>query len=345
MPSERKTEPPTAARLRRARRDGDHPVSEALIALGALAAFAAIGALAFEALLRDARELLSAALRGEPQSSFSAVATRVIWRVAPVVGVAALGAFVVGLWQTGGVLSAKPLAWSWQRLTPGGGSAHKSLGRRVFSVLSLLCIAPLLGACGWQLLRGSGAALAASVGDASAAARLATKLCGGIVLWALPVMLALAVADTVLARNAWYTRLRMSREEVEREQREREGDAGIKRARQRAHQELSQAAGAAQLEGCALLVLGSARLAVALAYDPAHDAAPRVLIRASGQMAKTLEALAPAHAVPIHHDPALARGLAQLDRNEEIPKSLYAAVSAALKLTARPSPDRRDAAS
>lgn len=331
MPGDHKTEPPTAARLRRARREGDHPVSAALIAVGALAAFSIFAAFAFEALLAAAAQLLGVALAGDARSGADGLALRVAELVAPVLGVAAIGALVMGLWQTGGAVSLQPLAWSWQRLKPWA-NARRSLATHVFSALSLLLLVSLLGACAWHLLRASGAALAASVGNPSATADLAMALCRDMLLWALGITLLVAIGDAVVTRHAWYTRLRMTRDEVRREQRESEGDVGLKQARRRIHQELVKNAEAIQLEAAVLLVLGPPRLAIALRYDPRRDRAPRVVIRATGALAKTLEALAPSYGIPVQHDPGLARMLAGLPVDEDIPQTHYAAVRAALQL-------------
>lgn len=338
MPSDRKTERPTAARLRRARREGDLSVSAPLVAVGALACFSAFAGLAFDALLGDVRELLRAALTGDVQVSVDGIAMRVAWLVAPVVFVAALGALSMGLWQTGGAVSTKPLAWSWERLKPWAGASQRSLSTRLFSALSVLVLATLLGICSWHVLRAAGPALAASVGSATAAAHVATELCRTIVLWALAVTLVVAISDAAVSRHAWYTRLWMTRDEVRREQRESEGDAGVKEARRRIHQELAKNQEVTRIEGCTLLVVGPPRLAVALRYDSARDAAPRILIQGAGGLAKTLEALAPVYGVAIHYDAALARTLATLPADEEIPKAHYAAVRAALQLASRGSP-------
>jgi flagellar biosynthesis protein len=123
----------------------------------------------------------------------------------------------------------------------------------------------------------------------------------------------------------------MTRAEVQREQRENEGDVGLKQARQLAHRELTRSAQLAELPRAMLLVLGRPRLATALAYDAAQDSAPRILMQASGRLAQTLEALAPAYGIAIHEDQELARALSTLQPDDPIPSSLYATVAAAVR--------------
>src|SRR5262245_16297763 len=87
MPSDRKTEPPTPRRLRKARRDGDHPVSRAVIGLGALAVTLVFAPLVLEALYVSAHDALLAALRpGSTPPPASSLALRVAAGAAPAVG-------------------------------------------------------------------------------------------------------------------------------------------------------------------------------------------------------------------------------------------------------------------
>lgn len=70
--------------------------------------------------------------------------------------------------------------------------------------------------------------------------------------------------------------------------------------------------------------------AVALRYDPARDAAPKVVAKGRGRLADRILELARANAVPVRDDPVLADALSRLDLDREIPQELYAAVAAIL---------------
>ena len=292
--------------------------------------------LALEALFNDARQLLHQGLQPGAESQVTDLALRVAWLVCPITGAAAAFALAVGLWQTGAAVSLEPLAWDWRRLSPWKGAARPWFGPRPFAAVTLLGSVGLIIFVAWRVLESAAPALAASVGSAPAAARVAVELCQRLLLWSLVVFSGMAVLDAIAARVAWYGRHRMTREEVRREQQESEGHPGWKQARQRAHQELIHSAEATRLEHGTLLVLGRPRLAIALIYDPAADAAPRVLMQASGAFARTLESLAPAYGVPIYEDSALARSLSQLPPNEEIPNAHYAAVAKALQSVLHP---------
>ena len=72
--------------------------------------------------------------------------------------------------------------------------------------------------------------------------------------------------------------------------------------------------------------------AVALAYDPMADAAPRLVGKGSGPMADRILALANAKGIPIHKDPGLIQFLMRVDLEERIPAELYAAVASVLAM-------------
>lgn len=329
MPSDRRTEKPTQRRLRRARRDGDHPVSRALVGFGALGLIMVFAPFALQALFENARQGLEAALAGVAPGA-SGLALRVGVLAGPLLGVAALGAWVVGVWQTGGVLSVEPLRWDLRRLSPFG-RPGRGLGSRVFA-LSLGLVAGLSTcAAAWFVMRDMGAALAHSIGDGRAAMRLAVESCRRLGWLALGVTLVFAIVDGVFRFVEWLERHRMTPDELRQEQRENQGDPELRQARQRVHRELANGGAARELARASLLVIGAPELAVALSYDPHRDLAPRVLLSGSGPVAATLAALAASLGVPVEHDTALARALAALPIDQEVPPARYADIARALQ--------------
>jgi flagellar biosynthesis protein len=67
--------------------------------------------------------------------------------------------------------------------------------------------------------------------------------------------------------------------------------------------------------------------AVALAYRPESDSAPKVVASGKGRVAQRIIELAKEHGIHIHDDPDLVEALSQLDLNAEIPTDLYLVVS------------------
>jgi len=72
------------------------------------------------------------------------------------------------------------------------------------------------------------------------------------------------------------------------------------------------------------------RKVVALRYDAAQDAAPKVVAKGSGHLAERILEVAREHGVVIHEDPDLMQTLAALNVEMAIPEALYRAVAEVL---------------
>lgn len=331
MPSDRKTEPPTPRRLRKARRDGDHPVSRAVIGFGALAVTLVFAPLALEAMYSSSHAALLNALRpGSAPPAAGGIGLRVAAHTIPLLTGAALGALVTGIWQTGGVLSARPFRFDLGRLQPLA-TLRTGLAPRLLSLVLALVTAIALGIAAWSILRAAAPVLGESVGNAPAALQIAIESCRRLAWWALGISLVFAAIDAVYRQVEWRARHRMSPEEVRQEQRELQGDPELRQARQRVHRELANMGAARDLARASLLVLGAPNRAVALSYEPQRDNAPRVVVHGSGPLAAALEALAPSLGVPIERDATLARALAAVPVDHEVPRALYGDIARALQ--------------
>ncbi|MBI3395283.1 MAG: EscU/YscU/HrcU family type III secretion system export apparatus switch protein [Spirochaetia bacterium] len=67
--------------------------------------------------------------------------------------------------------------------------------------------------------------------------------------------------------------------------------------------------------------------AVALAFDPARDAAPKIAASATGAFAASITEEARVHGIPVVRDPELLEVLALLPAGVEIPEALFVAVA------------------
>ena len=67
--------------------------------------------------------------------------------------------------------------------------------------------------------------------------------------------------------------------------------------------------------------------AVALRYRPPRDAAPRVMAKGAGEVARKIIELGRAQGGSIQEDAGLVQILAQLDFYQEIPPKIYAVVA------------------
>ena len=72
---------------------------------------------------------------------------------------------------------------------------------------------------------------------------------------------------------------------------------------------------------------GAEKKAVALQYDPAANAAPRVVAKGKGYVAENILAEAQSNAIPVYRNKSLVNLLMALDLDKEIPAELYTTVA------------------
>jgi flagellar biosynthetic protein FlhB len=139
----------------------------------------------------------------------------------------------------------------------------------------------------------------------------------------------LAAVDQIIARREFAKQMRMSRSEVTREYKEREGEPRIKSKRKQLHAEfLKQTEGLGKLAGSDLVIVNPEHFAVALTYDAARMGAPTVRAKARNQLALAMRYEASRLNIPIIADPPLARGLFHsTTTGREIPAEHYRSVA------------------
>ncbi|HZU85231.1 MAG TPA: EscU/YscU/HrcU family type III secretion system export apparatus switch protein, partial [Polyangiaceae bacterium] len=278
-----KTEQPTARRLRKAREAGDSGASAyASQAVSFLVAVALVpptlAALASRAAggLRSAiaQAASGAPPRIDPAELGSTVAALVL---PPLLAVAVAGAAAQAV-QTGGVVAAGRLSPKLERLDPIAGLRGVFSAARLFAVVRSIAAASLVSWFAWAAITEHLPELAAVAGRPRWVPALVARVAAGLAWRAAAVGLALGALDVLVTRRVWMRRLRMSKEEVRREQRESEGDPQIKAARERAYHEMMAQANVAQVRGASVVVVNPTHLACALRYDASRgDEAPIVV--------------------------------------------------------------------
>ncbi len=144
-------------------------------------------------------------------------------------------------------------------------------------------------------------------------------------------MLLLALLDFGYQKLQHEMDLRMSKQEVREELKRFEGDPKIKERRRRAQRQIALQRLMHEVPKADVVVTNPTHYAVAIAYDPDHDGAPRVVAKGEGIIAQRIREIAIASEVPVVEKPPLARTLYRfVEVGGEIPKSLYEAVAEVL---------------
>ena len=329
---------PSGKRLSDAREKGNLPsapeVKHAAAFIGALLVTGGLGVQAFSILgammvrLWGRADDFSLAPEGA-QSLATGLFGRFAFALAPLLAVFCVLAILTGFAAGMPTISWSRVAPKWSKVSPFSGF-KRIFGMQAFvefaKTLVKLCV--VLGVCTW-LLWPKAVALDTLVGAdpadiGLAAGGLVTMLVKGV---ALPVG-ALAAFDLLYQRRQWWTKLKMTLQEVKDENKDAEGDPKIKNkiralAMQRARRRMMSA-----VPEASVIITNPTHYAVALKYEHGKTSAPVVVAKGVDAVALRIREIATAAGVPIVENRPLARALhasAEIDR--PIPIEHYAAVA------------------
>lgn len=275
---------------------------------------------------RDAMDALAPAHR-LGQMAWEAVA--LFAPVAAIVAVAALaGTLAIGGW----LFSPSALAVKLERMNP------IAAFQRIFSLQGLGEMAKTMTKA--LLLGIAGAAAAWHYKDAAASLALSAlphalghtgQILLGSFCMLVVAMLLIAAIDVPFQIWRFHSGLRMSTEEVRREQRETDGDPQLKGRIRKQQREIARRRMMAEVPKADVIVTNPTHYAVALAYREGTMRAPRIVAKGADEVAQVIRELGAKHGVPLLEAPALARALyAHGEIDAEIPVELYGVVAQVL---------------
>lgn len=143
----------------------------------------------------------------------------------------------------------------------------------------------------------------------------------------LAIVTVIALADYVYQRQRWWTRLKMTVQEVRDEYKQMEGDPKVKGRIRSIRNERSRRRMMANVPKATVVITNPTHFAVALKYDRTMSA-PLCLAKGADDVALRIREMAKEHDVPIIENPPLARALfASVDVDEAIPTEHFKAVA------------------
>jgi flagellar biosynthetic protein FlhB len=334
-----RSESATPFKLKRAREKGMVARSVELGFMGGLLGLVAFLGVAGSRFAHEfselTRETLVAGIEvaGDPEQ-VAALPGRIYWQVAS--PLLLLGGTVVAivllleiLQLRGIILTAQPLKPDFSRLNPAKGLKRLFSLRLLRETAKTVLKTVAYSAATWFLLRDALGRYAALAGDAERLPVLMAEAVMRLICVFLLIAFVFVVLDQILVRREFAKQMRMSRREVGRESRDREGDPRIKSRRKQLHREfVSATRDAGELAGSDLVVVNPQHFAVALRYDAAHMAAPTVTARGRNRFALALKEEARRRGIPVLASPALARSLYRnCSIGSEVPAASFEAVA------------------
>jgi flagellar biosynthetic protein FlhB len=144
-------------------------------------------------------------------------------------------------------------------------------------------------------------------------------------------MVFIAIMDAGLAWWRHYSELKMTPDEVRREQKEIDGNPEIKARIRQQQREMARKRMMQAIPGADVVVTNPTHYAVALKYEEGKMRAPRVVAKGVDLTAARIRGIAAEHRVQLIEAPKLARALyAHAELDSEIPMTLYTAVAQVL---------------
>lgn len=334
-----RSEAPTPYKLRKARERGMVARSAELGFLGGLVGLALfVGMAGYKmvgSLTQTMRRALSSGVERatEPEQA-NALIGEVAWGVLEplmLLGgtIVAVVIFLEILQLRGLIFTAQPLKPDFSRLNPATGIKKLFSVRMLKETLkTVLKTAVYVGATWWVIQDAIARyGVIATEGDRLTGAMLGAGL--RLIFVFIAIAVVFVILDQVLVRGEFTKQMRMSRREVTRESKDREGDPRIKSKRKQLHAEfVKQSAGSGNLPGSDMLVVNPEHFAVALRYDPERMRAPSVSAKGRNRFALALKDEAVRLGIPVIARPPLARALYRASAaGNEISPEQYEAVA------------------
>lgn len=237
---------------------------------------------------------------------------------------------LVNLLQTGPVFTFKPLSPDFSRISPVTGFKRLFSLRVLYEVVkSLVKLAALSGIVYVSIKELIPMLIGISALDPKGYAALLTDTTSGLLIKMVFVLLVIGTIDFAYTRWEFSKRMRMSRRDVRDESKNREGDPRIRaKLRELRKEMLKRSKAMRKLPSADVLITNPTRLAVALTYDHGKAAAPQVVAKGAGDVARKMREVASRHHIPIVQNRTLARALfREVDNDGFVPEKWYPQVA------------------
>lgn len=335
-----KTEEPTPFRLSKAREKGQVARGMDLGFVGSLLAIAGVATIGGESyfgrLGEAMRRLLGPGLASarDPGEALGLVGATYWIALQPLIalgGVLVVMLIALEIIQLRGfIFSTHPLKPDFQRLNPAKGLKRLFSIRMLKETLKNVLKMAAYAAAAWFLIGQALTRFAPTLSDANRVAGALSASATRLLFVFIGIAFFFMIIDQVLVRREFHKQMRMSRRDVTREAKDREGEPRFKQKRRDLHSQMrTQAEGLGKIAGSDFLVTNPEHFAVALRYDPATMAAPEVRALGRNHFAQLMKRKARLLGIPVLSNPPLARALhAECRPGQSIQPQHYHAVAA-----------------
>ena len=246
-----------------------------------------------------------------------------------------LAGVIGNVMQFGFLLAFDPIIPKPERLNPAEGLKRIFSGKQVVQTLISLVKTLVLAIILWIVIRWGIKEFLHPINQCNLPCEieLTELLIKKLYLYALPVLIILAVMDYAYQRMQFMKQQRMTKEEVKQEMKDMMGDPHIRGALSGLRKEISEQDIQKRIKTARLLVLDMGA-AVALQYEAGVTPLPVIVAIGKGLMARKMVEIAQIENVPTIIDPALAQLLLEEGKIDQyIPESSIERVANAMRKT------------
>ncbi len=249
--------------------------------------------------------------------------------LAPVVGVIAVVAVAVNYLQVGMLVSFEAIKPNFSKIDPiKGFSRFFSLRSFTELVKSLAKIGIIGYICFSSIRNAIPEFVQMQHMDIPQAMVLFAKTTMWLVFKIALLLIFIAILDYVYQKFDYEKSMRMTKQEVKDEYKQREGDPLIRRRIRERQREIAMRRMMAAVPNADVVITNPVELAIALEYDADEMHAPKIVAKGGGVVAERIKQIARDNKVPIIEDKPLAQSLFRLaDVGEFVPPQLFKAVA------------------
>ncbi|MBW2617259.1 MAG: flagellar biosynthesis protein FlhB [Deltaproteobacteria bacterium] len=338
--SQDKSEKATPKRRREARRKGNVAKSKELPSVAVL--MAGMGVLAYTGshFYTHLSGIMATALTqagtlnmgaGEGMAYFHQLALVMAKMLAPVLLAVFVVALLTNYFQVGALLTFEPLMPKLNKINPLSGFKRMFSLRTMVETIKAVCKIIIIAYVAYVTVRGELDTMTTLTAlEPIQIMVFILKTAFKIFVRCCVLIFILAVLDYIYQKWQHEKSLRMSKQEIKDEFKQREGDPLVK---SRIRQIQRQMAGRRMMEAVPeadVVVTNPIHLAVALTYENSDMEAPQLVAKGAGLVAEKIKELAQKHGVAMVENKPLAQALFRLEVGQVIPIELYQTVAEVL---------------
>lgn len=247
----------------------------------------------------------------------------------PIVLVLAVTAFLANFLQIGFKVASEPIKPKLNKIDPIKGAKNLISMRALTDLVKSIAKVVIVGYIAYSTVRNTLPQFAAmsvmEIGDAFSLFAITTLW---FVIKVAIILLLLAILDYAYQIYDFEKGIKMSKQEIKDEHKQREGDPMVRRRIRQKQREIAMRRMMASVPEADVVITNPIELAVALTYEADEMHAPKVVAKGGGVVAERIKEIAREHDVPIVENPPLAQSLFKMcDIDDYIPPNLYKAVA------------------